>query len=86
MTTHEPSEAAVCVTLSPQRAEECAVVLASNGIAHRLETTGTGWMVMVAAGDAGRASSMLLEYDRENRDEAPSDPSPPPTAPPGSGG
>ena len=78
MTTDEPSEAAVCVTPSAKRAEECAVVLASNGIAHRLETTGAGWMVMVAAGDAGRASSVLVEYDRENRDEAPSDPSPPP--------
>jgi hypothetical protein len=78
MTTDEPSEAAVCVTPSAKRAEECAVVLASNGIAHRLETTGAGWMVIVAAGDAGRASSVLVEYDRENRDEAPRDPSPPP--------
>jgi hypothetical protein len=78
MTTDEPIETAVCVTPSATRAEECAVVLASNGIAHRLETTGAGWMVMVAAGDVGRASSVLVEYDRENRDEAPSDPSPPP--------
>lgn len=78
MTTDEPIEAAVCVTPSAKRAEECAVVLASNGIAHRLEATGAGWMLMVAAGDAGRASSALVEYDRENRDEAPSDPAPPP--------
>jgi rhomboid protease GluP len=78
MTTDEPSEAAVCVTPSAKRAEECAVVLASHGIAHRLATTGAGWMVMVAAGDAGRASSALVDYDRENREEAPSDPSPPP--------
>jgi hypothetical protein len=77
MTTDKPIEAAVCVTPSARRAEECAVVLASNGIAHRLETTSAGWMVMVAASDAGRASSALVEYDRENRDEAPSDPSPP---------
>jgi hypothetical protein len=74
MTTDESIEAAVCVTPSAKRAEECAVVLASNGIPHRLETTGRGWMVMVAAGDAERASSALVEYDRENRDEAPSDP------------
>ena len=74
----EPSEAAVCVTPSAKRAEECAVVLASNGIALRLEPTAAGWMVMVAAGDAERASSALAEYDRENRDEPPSDPSPPP--------
>ena len=53
-------------------------MLASHGIAHRLEPTGAGWMVMVAAGDAGRASSALVEYDRENRDEVPSHPSPPP--------
>jgi rhomboid protease GluP len=78
MTTDDPSEAAVCVTPSAKRAEECAVVLASHGIAHRLETTGAGWMVMVAASDAGRASSALVEYDRENQDEAPNDPSPPP--------
>jgi membrane associated rhomboid family serine protease len=78
MTTDEPIEAALCVTPSAKRAEECAVVLASNGIAHRLETTGAGWMVMVAAGDVGRASRVLVEYDRENRDEVPRDPSPPP--------
>jgi rhomboid protease GluP len=78
MTTDDPSETAVCATPSAKRSEECAVVLASNGIAHRLETTGAGWMVMVAAGDAGRASSALAEYERENRDEPPSDPSPPP--------
>lgn len=77
MTTDEPIEAAVCVTPSAKRAEECAVVLASNGIAHRLEPTGAGWMVMVAAGDAERASSALAEYDRENHDEPPSDPFPP---------
>jgi len=78
MTTNEPIEVAVCVTPSATRAEECAVVLASNGIAHRLETTGAGWMVIVAAGDAERASRVLVEYDRENRDEAPSAPAPPP--------
>jgi hypothetical protein len=44
MTTNEPIEAAVCVTSSAERVEECAVVLASHGIAHRLETTGAGWM------------------------------------------
>src|SRR5262245_2487314 len=78
MTTDEPIEAAVCVTPSAERAEECAIVLASNGIAHRLETTGTGWLVIVAAGDGERASQVLVEYDRENRAEGPSDPSPPP--------
>jgi membrane associated rhomboid family serine protease len=78
MRADKPMEAAVCVTPSAMRAEECAVVLASNGIAHRLETTEAGWMVMVAAGDADSASRVLVEYDRENRDEAPSGPSPPP--------
>jgi rhomboid protease GluP len=78
MRADKPIEAAVCVTPSVKRAEECAVVLASNGIAHRLETTGAGWMVMVAAGDAEQASNALVEYDRENRNEAPSDSSPPP--------
>ena len=86
MTTGEPSEAAVCVTPSATRAEECAVVLASNGIAHRLETTGAGWMVIVAAGDAERASRVLVEYERENRDEAPRDLSPPPYGPTWIGG
>src|SRR5262245_65621499 len=75
MTTEEPIEAAVCVTPSAERAEECAIVLASNGIAHRLATTDAGWMVMVATGDLERASRVLVEYDRENRDEAPSGPS-----------
>ena len=70
MTTDEPIEAAVCVTPNATRAEECAVVMASNGIAHRVETTGAGWIVIVAAGDAERASRVLVEYDRENRDEA----------------
>jgi membrane associated rhomboid family serine protease len=78
MTTDEPIEVAVCVTPSAKRAEECAVVLASNGIVHRLETTGAGWMLMVATRDAGRASNALVEYDRENRDEPPSDSAPPP--------
>src|SRR4029453_5576354 len=78
VTTDNPSGAAVCVTPSVKRAEECAVVLASNGIAHRLEPTDAGWMGMGAARDAERASSALVEYDQENRDEAPSDPSPPP--------
>jgi membrane associated rhomboid family serine protease len=78
MTTDEPPEAAVCVTPSAKRAEECAIVLASNGIPHRLEATAAGWMVMVAAGDAERASSTLVEYDRENRDEVPRDLAPPP--------
>ena len=77
MTTEEPIEAAVCVTPSAKRAEECAVVLAASGIAHRQAGTDAGWMVMVAVGDAGRASSALAAYDQENRDEAPGDPSPP---------
>src|SRR5262245_51896311 len=81
MTTGDPIEAAVCVTPSAERAEECTVVLASNGIAHRLETTGAGWMVMVAASDAEIASRVLVEYDRENRDEARSEPCPPPYGP-----
>jgi hypothetical protein len=70
MTTDEPSEAAVCVTPSAKRAEECAVVLASNGIAHRLETTGAGWMVMVAAAAVGIPGRVAVNPDRRRRDPA----------------
>ena len=73
-----PIDTAVCVTPSAKRAEECAVVLAASGIAHRLERTDAGWALLVAAGDGGRASGALAAYDQENRDEALLDPSPPP--------
>ena len=85
MTTDEPIEAAVCVTPSATRAEECAVVLASNGIAHRLETTRAGWMVMVAAGDAERASRVLSSMTGRTATRRQVTPPRPPTAPPGSG-
>jgi rhomboid protease GluP len=77
MTTEGPIEIAVCVSPSAKRAEECAVVLAASGIAHRLEKTVAGWALMVAAGDAMQASRALAAYDEENRDEAQVDTSPP---------
>jgi len=75
MTSHDPIEVAVCVTRSATQAEECAVVLAASGIAHRLETMGGGWRLMVAAGDADRAAHALAAYERENRDEPQLEPS-----------
>jgi hypothetical protein len=39
MTSHDPIEVAVCVTRSATQAEECGVVLAASGMAHRLETS-----------------------------------------------
>lgn len=56
-----------CVTPSAQRAEEYTVVLEAIGIGHRVEETDAGWAVMVAAGDAARATRALAAYDEENR-------------------
>jgi membrane associated rhomboid family serine protease len=77
MTTDGPIETAVRVTPSAKGAEEYAVVLAASGIPHRLERTGAGWALMVAAGDALRASGALAAYDEENPDETQVDTSPP---------
>jgi len=77
MPPSEPLETAVYVTPNAKRAEECAVVLAASGIPQRLENTGAGWTLMVAAGDMGRASSTLAAYDQENREDAQGRTSPP---------
>jgi membrane associated rhomboid family serine protease len=69
-------DTAVCVMPSAQRAEECAVVLEAIGIGYRLEESDGGWVVMVAAEDAARATRALAAYDEENR------PRPPGQAPP----
>lgn len=68
MTIERPSECAVWASPDARRAEECAVVLAASGIAHRLEPTATGWAVVVAVGDLNRASRALAAYDEESRD------------------
>lgn len=77
MTTERPIETAVRVTPSATSAEEYAVVLAASGTPHRLERTTDGWALVVAAGDAVRASSALAAYDQETRAEALVDTSPP---------
>jgi membrane associated rhomboid family serine protease len=77
MTAEGPIETAVCVTASAERADERAVVLAASGIAHRLERTAAGFTLMVAAGDAVRASDALAAYEAENRDDGAVDASPP---------
>jgi rhomboid protease GluP len=59
-------ERAVCSTPSASRAEECALVLAAAGIAHRLEQADAGWAVVVATGDLDRASRALAAYDEES--------------------
>jgi rhomboid protease GluP len=63
----EPREIAVRITPSARRAEEWATVLAASGVRHRLVPIASGWALVVAGDDGGRASAALAAYDDENR-------------------
>jgi rhomboid protease GluP len=63
----EPSEAAVRTTLSERRADEWALVLASQGIEHRIEPFDEGLALIVGWEDVGRAHTALAAYDEESR-------------------
>jgi len=53
-----------------QRAEEWALVLASQGIATRIEPGMQGYVLAVPSGEATRARSVLDAYVRENAERA----------------
>lgn len=50
-----------------RQADEWALVLASAGTASRVEQTTRGWAVLVAEGNATRASGVLSAYDADSR-------------------
>jgi rhomboid protease GluP len=77
MTLREPIETALRVTPTAKQAEEWVAVLAASGIAHRLEETGAGWALVVAARDAQRARDALVAYEEEARAEEAVEVSPP---------
>jgi rhomboid protease GluP len=71
MTAEEPLDRAVGSTASEKVAGEWALVLAAGGIEHRVEPTGTGWTLVVSAGNAAQAVLLLDAYQAETRTEAP---------------
>jgi hypothetical protein len=76
MTVREPVETALRVTPHAKHAEEWAAVLAASGIAHQLERTDAGWVLVVGARDAPRARDALIAYEEEARAEEVVDVSP----------
>lgn len=55
------------VARTDAQADEWALVLAAEGIPHRLEPAGAGWLVVVPGPEAGRARAALDAYDDEAR-------------------
>jgi rhomboid protease GluP len=60
-------ETAIRVTRRAAQADEWSLVLASAGIAHRVETEEASWVLFVPDADAGPARAALAAYDEESR-------------------
>ena len=70
----ESSEGPVAVLDPPtsyRRAERWSLVLASQGIAHRIARSGAGWVLVVDPVDASAATRALSAYVDENPDPGP---------------
>src|SRR5437899_11789152 len=60
-------ETRIRLTRSRDEAEEWALVLAADGIPHRVEPDGSGWTLVVPDPDVTRAHAALDAYDDEAR-------------------
>lgn len=62
---NEVPEVALAATPDEQEARDRLVVLAAAGIAARIEHGPDGWVVVVAADDAGRGRAAIADYQAE---------------------
>lgn len=64
------SEQIVGAAREREAVEEWALVLAAADIEHRVEESPAGWRLLVSAGAASEAATLLAAYERDGREES----------------